>query len=191
MPDESSPSGPNIVSGAKTHLRLRWALAGVSAVVTACVIGYSLYLFYTEASGNGLAPIIRYTDLAKVYFDLKQDQLKGVSQTVLLIFVAVWGLLIAKSGDAKIMACDRPEICMFVCFNAIVIVCLGLIYLCTRRLESAIHTLLARNTEPSVPDYYNTIIGSIGDFTYWLLVAAAGVAAVTFLSVHRLKEGDR
>jgi hypothetical protein len=78
---------------------------------------------------------------------------------------------------------------MFVCFNAIVIICSTLVYVCTSKLESAIHLLLV-NEKPLLPDYSNTVVGSIGDFTYWLLAAASGVAAMTFLSVHRLKVGS-
>jgi hypothetical protein len=42
-----------------------------------------------------------------------------------------------------------------------------------------------------VPDFSDTSIGSLSQFSFWLLVAALVVTAITFFSAHRLKGGTQ
>jgi hypothetical protein len=197
MSAQPSPSAGGLPAGGQQHSGFRWALAGVSAAVAVGVIGYSAFLyasFYREyITGNGQTPTLKRTDLTKMYLDLKQEQVKTVGQTVFLVAAAVWGLLIAKSGETRILLNDWPEISMFISFNLIVLACLGFIYLGTQAMVSGLYTLVknqAALNKELVPDFHDTSIEALNDFTVWLLVAALAVAAMTFFSAHRLKRGE-
>jgi hypothetical protein len=176
------------------YVRLRWTLTGLCIAVALSGLTYSLFLYFSYRNeyvvGSVTTPTMKRTDLAKLYLDLKQDQVKNIGQLVLLLTAGVWGLLIAKSDEAGIVLGDWPEIVMFLCFNAIVFSYFCFSYLYTNAMVYGLHVLAVNQEqlgEERVPDYYGTSIESLNQFTIWLLVAALVIAAMTFFSAHRLK----
>ncbi len=173
---------------------LRRILAGVSIAVALSTLAYSIYLYVCYRNqyvvGTGMTPTLKRTDLTKLYLDVKQEQAKSIGQAVLLLAAAVWGLLIAKSDETRIVLGDWPEILMFVCFNAVILAYFVFSYLYTNALASSLYVLANTQEqlgEERVPDFYGTSIESLNQFTFWLFVAALVVAGFTFFSAHRLK----
>ena len=194
MSVQPNPPAVNVPVVTAPFRVLRWVLAGLAIGVTLVVIVWSLYYYHDYRSqyvvGSGTTPTLKRTELTKFYFDLKQEQAKNVGQAVMLLAAAVWGLLIAKSDETRIILGDWPEIVMFICFNLIVLAYFVFSYLITNALISSLYVLVKNQEKLQVeylPDFSGTSIELLSQFTFWVFVAALLVAFFTFFSAHRLK----
>jgi hypothetical protein len=129
-----------------------------------------------------------FNDATKASLQLRLDQSQSLFQLGLLIMGALWALIFAKAGEAKLVLSDTPELVMFACANVILVF---FHWLRLRYLGSVGYILhLAGKTSEgkSMPNIFDSPVNSQFDAQYYFLVWACVVAICSLLSAHRLKE---
>jgi hypothetical protein len=150
----------------------------------------------TEAesfSHNPTVSAIAYTDPVKSAITQKVDGAKSVLQASFLVFAVLWGVILAKKGEGKLLLGDWPELAMFFAANFCFLIS-WTYYLNYADSMAAIQSQADTSLNPDdpkeqvIPDYRTDIIGVLPDRQYTIFVLALAATGVTLLSAHLLKE---
>jgi len=131
-----------------------------------------------------------YNELIKSAVDTRIDQSKALFQVGLLMTAALWGLLIAKEQEAKLVLSDRPELWMFVCASLLLLVSF-VCHISYLEVVAYFYHLGGEQYVPnnaSLPDMFDPKVDFLYEHQIWFLVAGFTTAAVTLISAHQLKD---
>jgi hypothetical protein len=180
--------------------RGRIFLAAISILI---LFGILIYVLRGVIDASGPEYIFRdkpFNELTKAGVDIRLDQSRNLFQIGILILGAIWGLLIAKKGEAALVFKDYQEVIMTVC--ASILLCASLI--CHTLYISRITEIYSDageiagkqaqiassgHLQQSIPDIFEPNINYMFVSQALFLVSGVIVALITFVSAHKLKEG--
>lgn len=188
----------NAATSPRSDYRIhRWALAGLCG----CGVLYTLATWLQtshEATAFAHSPNVAsliYTDPIKSAITQKMDSAKSVLQASFLVFAVLWGVILAKKGEGKLVLGNRPEIAMFFCANA----CFLFSWTFFANYSDAMAAIQARADtslnpddpkEQTIPDFRTKVIDALPERQYSIFVLALMTTGVTLLSAHLLKEAS-
>jgi hypothetical protein len=164
-------------------MKSRRALAVIAAVVA---IGF----FIAAVAAWTPVTVVKnrqLTDLLRAAIDLKIDQSRSEFQIALLVLGALWGLMIAKRDEVKIVLSDMPEIVMFWCASALLLASTVFHVMYVENIAYIFALAGSIDGGKSVPDVFESGINNPYKFQFWALLAGLVVGLMTLLSAHRLK----
>lgn len=133
---------------------------------------------------------IAYTEQVKKALDQKLESSKALLQGSLLVFAALWGLVIAKKGEGKLVLQDWPELMMFLSACALFIIC----WYCASEYSDTIAGMLTHTGKSHVKpekqfvmDFQDERINVLLVLQYNVLLTAVAVTGATLISAHVLK----
>jgi hypothetical protein len=179
--------------GSPTYLGRRWTAAVISATLLIAALIYTVYTAFSTSLAAGLTDI-KYNELTSESIKGRVDFSRSLFQVGLLVTAALWGLIIAKKDEARIVFSDKPEITMFWSSCALLILSLvdHSIYLhYISQIYAVAGQALGKGADPTMPDVFDATINQFYIFQIVYLVLGSLVAVITLISAHRLKEGHQ
>lgn len=176
----------------RRHLRWRRFIAAISVALFVGALGHTIYKTSTTSLREGLEDI-PYNELTNESIKGRVEFSRSLFQVGLLMTAALWGLIISKKDEAGLVLSDTPEVIMFLCGSALLILSLvdHSIYLhyisqIYANAGSALTPLTRDN--PTMPDAFDPNINNFYNFQIYTLGIGLLVAAATLFSAHNLKE---
>jgi len=171
----------------------RWAfvILAVGALVFVGVEYCVLIVNGRDFGSPGSLNLIPYLESTKTALSQKVDTSKALFQSSLVAVGVLWGLVIAKKGEAKLVLGHRIEMAMFFIGNAIMAVSW---YAHSQYLD----TLTAISANPNPPmsslddvlilDFRHAAYNNYLTFQTRVWIAGIFVCAMTLFSAHVLRE---
>jgi hypothetical protein len=191
-------SPPNTPDGNSTSLQpprwwLRWTFAAVCLGIFVWM-GWDLVHVVRNATrleGTTQVDAIAYTDLVKSAIVQKLDGSKTLVQGSFLVFAALWSLVIAKKGEAKLVMGDWPELIMF----GVASLCFVLSWYCSAEYSDAVAMIQAQGgltyekpEDQTIMDFRDPRFNDLTSWQYHFCLMAIIAACLTLVSAHMLKE---
>src|SRR5438128_2176000 len=101
--------------GSERHVAIRWLVAGVSVVVWLATLVY-MFAVARDAGGTGFGKL-PFNDVVKGAVQLRLDTSRSLFQVTLLIFGALWGLIVTREGLRHKVSDSKPEFILFAVAN--------------------------------------------------------------------------
>ena len=162
---------------------LRRALAGLSVAV---LLG-SLALIIAAWEPIRDLKDLRFNALLEAGIQLKVEQSRSEFQLALLAMGALWGLVIAKKDEARIVLADAPEIVMFCCASVLLLASCVLHFLYVDGIAYVYRVAGGMAGGKSIPDVFAAGIENPFYFQFWLLLGGIAVAGFTLFSAYKMK----
>ncbi len=170
----------------------RWSLLAV-ALVLAYFAGREILRVdrnYAALQAQRTFDPVAYTEPIKAAVAQKLESSKGLFQASVLVLALLWGLVIAKKDEHKLLLTDVPEFVMFL----LATIWFAASWYCYSEYLDAmaqIHSRDAKYSEPAdvvIMDFRSPLINSffVSQGNLWLYGVVT--AALTLFSAHRLKE---
>jgi|SRR5947209_1456027 len=177
--------------------RARWALVGVLAFLLLGSAGVMLKGAEEARSftAHPNLPAVIYTDGVKAAVTQKMDGAKSILQASFLVFAALWGVILAKKGEGKLVMGDWQEFFML----AFAVGFFLASWNCYTDYADSMSALQAQQTttfnpddpkETMIPDFRAGVIERIADRQYTFFLLAVLATGVTLFSAHILKEAS-
>ena len=172
-------------------VRIGLAIVCVTLALTAVWISYSRRENAQKFAGASQIDAIAYTEMVKAAISQKLDSSKSLLQASFLVFAVLWGVVLAKKGEGKLVMGDFQEFFMFgsACLSFL------LSWSCAADYSSAMATLHAQSgashDEPGelfIMDFRDARIEVLFEWQYTLFLFAVATTGLTLLSAHLLKE---
>jgi hypothetical protein len=143
-------------------IRLRWFLATLSLALLLATLALTIYSISTTSLVSGLEDI-KFNDLMNESIKGRIDFSRSLFEIGLLITGALWGLIIAKKDEARIVFADRPEWIMFLSASLLLLASLvdHSIYLQYVSRLFAIAGQVYDPADPSMPDVFDPNINKL------------------------------
>jgi hypothetical protein len=162
-----------------------------------CLIGAVICLYLAWEDKSRIPPLDRieaipYRDLVKAAIDANLAQSTGLFDVGLLLLGALWGLVIAKKDEGRITAGDFPELIMFLCASGLLLLSFLWHDYYLENLAGA-YDLASRNCVQANMACFPDVLGVpnveyLRNYQQIFLVLGGGIALVTIVSAHHLKE---
>lgn len=182
-------------------LCFRWGLFVLSIAVSAWVV-------YVELSQARMATTqkigsITFSDPVKAALENKLATSRSLSQAGLVVLGVLWGLMIGKKDEVRIIFGDWPETLMFLFANVMVIASLVFGYLHAERITDACASGFEKKNDAtavippatkdeekvySIPDLFGPRIDYLYVLQSFALMGGVILCGFTFFSAHRLKD---
>jgi hypothetical protein len=195
------------------RLMRRWVLAGVTAAVGTSLVLYLLLTIQSAGdSGFGKLP---FNDVVKGAIQLRLETSRSMFQVTIVVFGALWGLIITKEGVRHSFTDSQPEFLLFTIANACLLFSAyghlrysmrlaevqadaGTLAEKRKALEAAERPVEenrardapAREPVPDIPDIFAPRINRILDLQMWLFGVGCVFVLLTFVSANFLKEAS-
>jgi hypothetical protein len=189
-PPANSPIPP--IPLRRTRRVLRWLFL-LTALILACFAAVEVERISRATQSLKEARQINsvaYTDPIKAAVAQKLEAAKGLFQASLLVVAVLWGLVIAKKDEHKLLLTDLPEFGMFLLAN---IWFVASCYSYTGYLDAMadVHSRAPKYVEPAdlrIMDFRSPLINGFYAIQQSLWVYGVVTAAMTLFSAHLLKE---
>jgi hypothetical protein len=190
--------------------RIRWTLAVLSVLVLVYLLQKVIIDAVITSGPHYIYRLTRLNTPIQAAMETRFAQAKDMFQIGVIFIGGLWGLLIAKKGEARLVLADGPEILMSVSATVL----LGLSFGChlfyvseitkvyysagtiaVNVLENSMkpdtlgNIIFPENTDipMKIADIFQPGINYLFDAQYGFLVAGVINAMLTFISAHKLK----
>lgn len=193
-----SPDAEQHGTGHYIRLITRYVLLLTSCAI-AVQVGIStseVYANHKYFEGNAAVETISYTDAVKAAIAQKIDSSKAIFQASLLVMAVLWGLILAKKDERKLIFTSVPEWVMFFIANA----CFAVSFWCYSTymdMMAAIHTMgntadvvHQKASDVLIYDYRDEKLSSFLKSQQYIWCLGIAVSAMVLISAHVLKEDD-
>lgn len=166
--------------------KIRYSLACL-AILFLSFVCYSAFRNISDPISYDDIP---YNSLVSSSVNILLDQSRSGLQIGLVTAGLLWGLLLAKPGEARIVFSDKPEIVLLFCSSVLLSLSFFLHAAYVERVASAYASAgsISKGAEDlSVPNVFSAGFTNIYDLQFLSLISGILTAALTLLSAHRLK----
>lgn len=188
MAEERNPRSRRGKGSLRSRLRLVLALFALGLSVLVVTRGYLVKLANVDSKTT--LESRAYNELTKAAIELRVDEAKSLFQLSLLVIAALWGLIIAKKDEAHLTLGDGPELTMFLCASAMLLLSLWwhISYLdsISDAYKTAGATCVTEKTQ-CIPDVFDTAINDLFRYQEQFLGVGSLLAVLTLFSAHQLK----
>jgi len=162
---------------------LRNIFAVCSILILFGILGYA----WCNWEGISVLKDVAFNELIKAGIQLKIDQSRAEFQLSLLVIATLWALIVAKKDEAQLLLSDVPECLMFCTANLLLLISIWFHILYIENVTYIYSLAGGLEGEKTIPDILNSGINNPYNFQFWTLSGGILVAALTFLSAHKLK----
>ena len=166
--------------------KLRVASCILSIIVLLAGIGYwgpTVYNFNPSISP------VKHSKLLDVSRSVRIEITKNLLNVDLLVLAVLWGLIIGKRDEVRIVMNDWPELVSFGVGNIFLLSSFVLHFSYMAAIANIHHSASPFfQSDKSVPDLADPKIQTILDGQYWSLCAGAITVVLTLVSAHWLKK---
>ncbi len=140
------------------------------------------------------AAVIRdkpFNELVAAGIQLKVEQSRKSFELTVLVVAALWGLIIAKKDEAKVVLSDAPECTMFVGANLLLIgsAAYHISYLSNIAYVYSLAGGIYDEKGPhTIPDVFESHLANPYNIQFWLLIGGIVNTALALFSAHKLKK---
>ncbi|MGA9772215.1 MAG: hypothetical protein WBV94_24500 [Blastocatellia bacterium] len=178
--------------------RSRKFLAGFSLFLLFAISTYAVISVIAASGPRFLYRDKPFNELTKAGIDIRLDQSRSLFQVGILILGGLWGLLIAKRGEAALMFKDYPEVIMIVCatifliasffFHTVYITRISDIYSDAGEVIGKQIQVNPNDKQPmSIPDVFAPNINYMFVSQSLFLISGVGIALLAFVSAYKFK----
>ena len=162
---------------------VRRVLAGISLVIFLTILFFAAWTWQSI----GIVKDRDLTDLLKAAIDLKLEQSKSEFQLALVMMGALWGLMIAKKDEARIVLSDRPELLMFCCASVLLICSCISHFVYVDNIAYVFWLAGSIESGKSIPDVFESGVNNPFRSQLWCLLGGFFVGMFTLFSAYKLK----
>ncbi|HEX3152926.1 MAG TPA: hypothetical protein VHR66_32945 [Gemmataceae bacterium] len=192
----STAIAPPLISDAKStawRANARWALLIIGAVgFIYCGFEFvQVYRSYARLEGPFVLGTVAYTDQVKAAVTQKLDSSKSLLTGSLVVFGVLWGLILAKKGEGKLVVSDLPEMMLFLFANT----SFAVSWYCQSEYVDAVAAVHAQAgltyvdaKEQEIFDFRDSRIDDYSRWQFNLAFAAVLYTGAALASAHILKE---
>ena len=169
---------------------LKYLLAILTVAITLCCLIATVRIISTVSIQGGIDDL-PFNDVTSKSIDTQLDLAKTLFQISLLMTGALWGLVIAKKDDVKIVSANTELVVMFLSSSVVMLVsmlCYG-VYLRTlsHYFADAAAAAAKGGLDASIPDIFDQNINYL--FLCQIISLGAGIlnGVITLVAAHTLK----
>jgi len=186
------------ISQSRTHTLVNSfrTLLAIACLVACVLIIVDSFRKMNEAEASIKQPgsgidALPYTDVVKLALDQKLESSKSLLQASYLVFAVLWGLILAKKGEGKLLLTDFAELAMLFTASAGFL----LSWYCASGYSNTIATMLAQNgslfespESRTIMDFRDDKINALFLLQQKAMLFAVAATATCLFSAHILKE---
>lgn len=179
--------------------KIRIAIAGISVLI---LFGILFYIFYivkiAPSQPDYIFPSRPFNEMTKAAIDIRLSQSSNIFQISVVLFGGIWGLFMAKKGEAMLIFNDYPEIIM--CLSSISLILLSFwfhilyteeiteIYADSGMILKRLGDLKGtKSIYPTLPDVFHFNINYLFISQVAFFISGLITTLFTFVSAHKLK----
>ena len=161
--------------------------------VTACLglLGVTIHTRIATVDPIAMVGELPFNEQIRSAIAISTDRSKDFAQLALLVLAALWGLIVAKKDEGRIMLGDWPELLMLGSASVLLIFSLQLRSFHLENISQAYITgakTCATPTYSCIPDLFAPSIEYYFDYQVICVVGGIALGVLTLFSAHRLKE---